>query len=117
MEKVKFKTGELVKEMGAILREEGIKVTEKDRRAVLGAFVEAVEKLLLSAEGEASVNLSGKLTFEKKFVPARERCNPGTGEKFMDDAKFAIKVKVGSGLKEVFKNTEVPAEVIEELTK
>ena len=117
MEKMKFKTGELVKEMGAILREEGIKITEKDRRLVLGAFVEAVEKMLLSAEGEASVNLSGKMTFEKKFVPARERVNPGTGVKFEDNAKFTIKAKIGDGLKSVFKNAEIAEEVIAELTK
>jgi len=103
----KHNTQALLSEMGRILKEKGIKLNAQERKEVVYAMIEGINNLLAETEGEGSVSLSGKYTFVKQYVPAKERLNPATGEKFMDDAKYRITVKPGNGTKNFFKNLPV----------
>jgi nucleoid DNA-binding protein len=100
---LKIKTQELVDITQELLKAKGHKVNKDELNAVFQAIPDAVVETFETIEGECKITMSGKLTFVKSLTPERERVNPATGEKFVDSAKYHIKIKPGSGLKEKIK--------------
>jgi nucleoid DNA-binding protein len=103
----KIKTQELVAITQELLKAKGHKVNKDELNAVFQAIPDAVVETFEKVDGECKITMSGKLTFIKSLTPERERINPSSGEKFVDSAKYHLKIKAGSGFKQAVKDIPV----------
>jgi nucleoid DNA-binding protein len=95
---------ELISNIKEISKAQDRLVNKKEIETVLVLMREAIVKTLIEADGEAMIDFPGIVSFKKEFVPAQERVNPQSGEKFLDKNKFTVKCKCSQAFKNKIKD-------------